>query len=233
MRRTSISFVVTVASAIALVVGTPLTTYATATATHIPDGCDQGGSSQGGLFYADGPPQYWSDANYSGGPSSCLMWTYNETTYSGTTSGNEVFWYLCVGGPGWNCDGWYYTWAYQPPIHATTTNAEYQMWLSGHTYSNPSFVCGVNQWNDSNVWHELADSNVSNCTVGGISPDTSFYFCGDENANPSCGGFVQLQDGTGEQNFTTQVGVVDLGYCPSAPSGGCPNSWWGGGGIVH
>ncbi len=57
-------------SAFALSIGMPLVSYATAVAEHVDDGCNWGGTPSGDpFFYADGPPQYWWDANYSGGSS--------------------------------------------------------------------------------------------------------------------------------------------------------------------
>src|ERR1700733_4643777 len=90
---------------------------------YIPDTCNQGGGNSG-QFYADGPPQYWHDATDSGAYDPCLMWTYNETTYTNVTIGNEAYWYNCIG----TCTGYFYIDAFVPSIDASTTNAEYQIW---------------------------------------------------------------------------------------------------------
>ena len=156
----------------------------------IDDTCNKGGpnSSQ---FYADGPPQYWFDASYSGGPDPCMMYTYNEYQYKGPTVGNEGYWYNCIG----TCSGGYYLYAYIPPIHAYTTNAIYQIWNCGHSCGVLTALCYVNQAPYNNYWYQLCPRNGW------------FYMYG----TTTYGGFILLQDGTGEASGTKQIGY-DNGY---------------------
>ncbi len=156
----------------------------------IDDTCNQGGPNSG-QFYADGPKQYWHDATYTGGPDPCMMWTYNEGAYTNPQYGNEAYWYNCIG----TCSGHYYVEAFIPSVHASTTQAIYQIWEHGHNQSGPSWLCTVDQKNIYNTW-------VTLCPV--VNP---VYMCG----ITTCGGFILLQDGTGEKAGTTQVGY-DNGY---------------------
>ena len=159
----------------------------------IDDTCNQGGANST-QFYADGPPQYWTDATYTGGPDPCMMWTWNETSYTNQFVGNEAYWYNCIG----TCTSYYYLYPFIPAVNATTVDAQYQIWEGGHLQSQPTYVCGVNQNAIYNSWVELCSN---------VAPQ---WMCG----STSCGGFVLLQDGTGESNGTTQVGYDNLIYSP-------------------
>ncbi len=54
----------------------------------IDDTCNQGGPNPT-QFFAEGPPQFWLTANFTGGPDGCMMYTYHETTYD-PVNGNQA-----------------------------------------------------------------------------------------------------------------------------------------------
>ncbi len=193
--RRRFAALMTIATTIALsaILASGLSALATPPGTQdIPDTCNQGGPNTG-QFYANGPPGFWHDATDSHAFDTCLMWTWNETEYTNMNDGNQAFWYNCVQA----CTADFALDAFIPSVDASTTHAEYQIWTEGHLLNSPTYICAVNQDSLNDVFASLCSD---------VSP---IYVCG--TMSPSCGGFILLQDGTGERVSTTKVGY-DEGY---------------------
>ena len=203
------ALVLTVATVAALALSM-VTAYAGATNQWIDDTCNHGGAVQGyPWFFADGPSQYWWPVTYSGGLDSCMMYTWNESTYTNIQTGNSAYWYLDTGSVcGGNCDGYYVTYVFIPNVHAYTKNAVYQLWTTGHA-GGDQYNCSVDQSALNNQWKVLC---------AGSSGGTNHYFCGDT-IGSGCGGYIWMNDGTGETSGTKQVGYDYEAYCAT---GGCP-----------
>ncbi len=162
-----------------------------------PDNCTQPERTDNPWFTASGPLQYWFWYYYPGGPANpyapvkgdaCMIWTYNEASYSGPTTGNLASWWD-VGSMTCSCGFDNSALAWIPSEDATTTHAEYQMW-SGSAYEG---TCIVNQDAYYNQWVQL---------------------CGSDSFQLYSGANVLMTDGTGEPSGTKQIGwdALDFGY---------------------
>jgi hypothetical protein len=162
-----------------------------------PDNCTQPERTNNPWFTASGPLQYWFWYYYSGGPANpyapvkgdaCMIWTYNEASYSGPSTGNLAAWWD-VGSMTCSCGYDNSALAWIPSEDATTTHAEYQMW-SGTSYEG---TCVVNQDAYYNQWVQLCGS-------------TSFQLYSEAD--------VLMTDGTGEPSGTKQIGwdALNFGY---------------------
>ncbi len=109
-------------------------------------------------------------------------------------------WFNCVS----SCDGAYNLWVFVPSVRATTHNAVYQIWQEHTVATSPAQTVAVNQIVLFNAWVYL----------------TNILLCGNNN-NSGLGGFVRLNDGTGEPNGTQEVGVDNARFCIGPAGSGC------------
>lgn len=212
--RRSVSLIVLAAMIALLFLLTSKPAEAAFRAWGVDDDCTNINNPANPYFYAEGPAAYWHGDAYSGGPTqlgpSCMMWTYNTFSYVSVTYDNTSYWYLPISPPGtWS--GLYGTWAFEPVPYASTRQAIYEWWPSGHVYTQPSGLCSFDQFHYAyNVYAQLCARTTQNPT---------WFFCAD--VNQGCGGFWRLTDATGESSFTTYVGSDDLLFCANASASSC------------
>jgi hypothetical protein len=150
------------------------------------DGCNHGGWNRARTYLATGPSAYWwyipFDGNGNPGDS-CMMYTYNETSYTGNAYGNAGYW--------WDNSNENtvdrYLFIFIPDVATTTTNARYQV-STFQNYVNNTLSCGVSQKPYYDQWVQLCGRFLNSVST------------------------VYLDDGTGEPNGTHYIGFDNALY---------------------
>jgi hypothetical protein len=146
---------------------------------YIDDSCTPPGS---GLFYADGPAQFWHTTFHNPSPGSCYMWT--NTVNAGPI--NTAAWYLPVAGP----NNGLYAIVARIPCAATATAAKYWRYKFG-TAGGVTSTHILNQ--------------DPNCDVNPAVHPTALWY------NASDGGYIKMVDqstAAGQILVADQLGYI-------------------------
>lgn len=148
---------------------------------YIDDSCSVPG---GGLFYADGPAQYWYVKFYGPSPGGCHLWTTTITNWQSPI--NTASWYLPISSGN---NGNYITVAFVPcDEHSETTDARYRRYRNG-TGGGVTSTHSINQ--------------AAACNVDPVVHQTLYYDGGQ-------GGYLKMIDPS--WNANVPVSADRLGY---------------------